>query len=319
MELQEEAMVIDQSSRSQRLPSIPICLEPDEIPSKPNFTVPFGACDCHAHIFGPVERYSLSPDRGYTPPKAGVDAYRRLLAILGFERAIIVTPGAYGTDNACTEEVLLSANGTWRGIALLDSEVDEREVERLHNAGFRGVRFNLRVNPNYASGPGTLGQLQQLADRIGSFGWHVQLALNARDLGTFAPFLSQLPIDFVVDHMGFPSISKGVVDPGFHTLLSLMQNKRCWVKLSGAYHLSNQEFPHMDVGPFARALIDIAPERLVWATNWPHTSSAHRKGKNPGTVIPNDGDLLNLLELWAPNERVRHQILVDNPTKLYFR
>ncbi|MBI3068085.1 MAG: amidohydrolase family protein [Betaproteobacteria bacterium] len=295
-------MTADRESDAVRSPEIP-CQGPDPAPRKPAMKVPRGACDCHAHIFGPPERYPYRPDRRYTPAPAGLDEYRHMLATLGLEHAVIVQPAIY-LDNRVTLDALRGSGGSWRGVALLDAGVTEREVAELHAAGFRGVRFNPRNNKEAG-----LRGLEEVAARIKPFGWHVQFHLDGRDLPELAPRLERLPVDIVIDHMGRVPPAAGVAHPGFQRLLALARDGRCWVKLSAPDRFGDPRPPYENVAPFARALVAAAPERLVWASDWPHSS---RTG-----YMPNDGELLDLLALWAPDPAVRKRILVDNPATLY--
>jgi 2-pyrone-4,6-dicarboxylate lactonase len=195
--------------------SIPNCQGPNPDPGTPSHATPPEAWDCHAHIFGPVEQYPLTPNRSYTPPEANLAAYRRMLAALGIAHAVIVQPSVYGTDNRCTGDAVVAAGGTWRGVAVVDPSVSEQELERLHAAGFRGVR----VNVLFKGGGLALDALGQLASKVAPLGWHVQLLLDGRDLVELAPRLRRLPVPIVVDHMGHMPASVGIAHAGFQTLL----------------------------------------------------------------------------------------------------
>ena len=284
--------------------AIPGCQAYNPDPGKPRLEIPPGSCDCHAHIFGPVDKYPFTPNRSYTPPEASVEAYRRMLAALGFERAVIVQPSVYGIDNRCTRDAVVASGGKWRGVAVVEPCVAEARLADLHSDGFRGVRINLLFK-----GGLQMNALEQIAHSIRALGWHVQLLLDARDLPKLAERLRELPVDFVVDHMGHMPASLGTEHPGFQTLLELLRGGRCWVKLSGAYRISANPQPYDDAVPFARALVETAPDKLVFGTDWPHPSI-----KVP---MPQDASLLDLLPVWAPDEVTRRKILVDNPARLY--
>ena len=285
--------------------SIPNCQGPNPDPGTPSPATPAEAWDCHAHIFGPVEQYPFTPKRSYTPPEANLAAYRRMLAALGIAHAVIVQPSVYGTDNRCTYEAVVAAGGEWRGVAVVDPSVSDQELERLHAGGFRGVR----VNVLFKGGGLALDALERLASKVAQLGWHVQLLLDGRDLVELAPRLRRLPAPIVVDHMGHMPTSVGVQHPGFQTLLQLVREGRCWVKLSGAYRLSAQPYPYPDVLLFARALIEADACRMVWGSDWPHPAVS--------VPIPKDVELLDLLAAWAPAEDTRHHILSENPARLY--
>jgi len=284
--------------------SIPFCQGPNPDPGTPIHSTPPEAWDCHAHIFGPVEQYPFTPNRSFTPPEAGLAAYRQMLAALDIAHAVIVQPSVYGTDNRCTFDSVTAAGGSWRGVAVVDPSVSEHELERLHAADFRGVRVNVLFR-----GGLTLDALEQLARAIAPLGWHLQLLLDCRDLVELAPRLRRLPVQIVVDHMGHMPTSAGVEHPGFQVLLQLVREERCWVKLSGAYRISAGPYPYHDVVPFARALIEADASRMVWGSDWPHPSVSG--------AIPKGAELLDLLAVWAPDTEMRRRILVENPARLY--
>lgn len=231
-------------------------------------------------------------------------AYRRMLTALGVTHAVIVQPSVYGTDNRCTLDAVSAAGGLWRGVAVVDPGIREGELERLHAAGFRGVRVNVLFK-----GGLTFDALELMARTIAPFAWHLQLLLDCRDLVELAPRLRQLPVEIVVDHMGHMPTSAGVGHPGFQILLQLVQEGRCWVKLSGAYRISDEPCPYHDVVPFARALIEADASHMVWGSDWPHPCVTGS--------IPKDAELLDLLAMWAPDADVRRRILTENPAVLY--
>jgi predicted TIM-barrel fold metal-dependent hydrolase len=284
--------------------TIPGCQGYNPDPGNPRLAIPPGSCDCHAHIFGPQNQYPYTPNRSYTPPEASIQAYRRMLRALGFERGVIVQPSVYGTDNRCTCDAVVASRGRWRGVAVVDPRVSDSVLAELHAAGFRGVRINLLFK-----GGLQLDALEQIASAVKPLGWHLQLLLDGRDLPELASRLERLPVDFVVDHMGHMPASLGTGHAGFQTLLNLLRGGRCWVKLSGPYRISSQPQPYDDVVPFARALVETAPDKLVFGTDWPHPSIT--------VPMPQDASLLDLLPAWAPDEATRRRILVENPARLY--
>jgi predicted TIM-barrel fold metal-dependent hydrolase len=284
--------------------TIPVCAAPNPDPGSPKVAVPPNAWDCHAHIFGPVELYPLIPGRTYTPPPASIQAYQRMLTALGLDRAVIVQPSVYGTDNRCTYDAVATSGRKWRGIAVVRPGTNTDELRRLHDEGFRGVRINLLFKGGLA-----MEILEQVARLIAPLGWHLQLLIDGRDLPELAPRLRRLPVHFVIDHMGHMPAKLGLAHPGFTALFALAREGNCWVKLSGAYRISAQPYPYEDVAPIAKALVEAAPERMVWGSDWPHPTEKDAK--------PNDAVLFDLLADWAPDEVTRHRILVENPTILY--
>ncbi|GGG17906.1 2-pyrone-4,6-dicarboxylate hydrolase [Caldovatus sediminis] len=280
------------------------CLPPLRAVPRPSWRGPAGSCDCHFHIFGPFDRYPLSPGRGYTPAECLIPAYRRVAEALGIERMVVVQPSIYGTDNACTldatEEFGLDHA---RAVVVIDEATDPAALAAMARRGACGVRFNA------VSGNGTpLDQLDALARRIAPLGWHLQLYTHGDTLAELAPRLAALPVPVVVDHMGGVRAADGLNGRGFQALLRLLDGGRAWVKLCG-YRISSDGPPYADVAPFARALLAAAPERCVWGTDWPHPSLDRH--------MPDDGALFDLLGGWAPDTATRRRVLVDNPAALY--
>jgi len=271
----------------------------------PKVAVPANAWDCHAHIFGPGEQYPFTPKRSYTPPPASIQAYQRMLSALGLDRAVIVQPSVYGTDNGCTYDAVSASGGKWRGIAVVDATTDKHELRRLHDAGFRGVRINLL----FKGGGLAMDILEQVAQLVAPLGWHVQLLIDGRHLPELAPRLRRLPVRFVIDHMGHMPVQLGLAHPAFKTLIALVREGNCWVKLSGAYRISDEPYPYRDVIPIAMALVEAAPEHVVWGSDWPHPSFQG--------AMPVDASLLDLLASWVPETRTRQRILTSNPAELY--
>ncbi len=281
----------------------PLCQPPNADLTPPKFVAPAGSWDCHLHIIGPADRYPLISNRSWTPDEANVEDYRRVAAALRTEHAVVVQPSVFGTDNRCTRDAILASGGKWRGVAVLDPSVSESELAAMHTAGFRGIRINVLFKGGLA-----IDALERIAAMIQPLGWHIQLLVDGRDLLELAPRLRKLRVPFVVDHMGHMPAVLGIHHPGFQMLLELAR-EGCWVKLSGAYRLSSQVHPYEDVVPFARALVEAAPSRLVWGTDWPHPAV--------NVPMPRDGDLLDLLPLWVPDANIRRRVLVDNPAELY--
>jgi predicted TIM-barrel fold metal-dependent hydrolase len=279
------------------------CQGPNPDLTPPRFVAPLGTCDCHLHIVGPSAQYPLLSNRRITPREATLEDYLRVMAALRIQHAVVVQPSFYGTDNRCTRDAILAAKGEWRGVAVIDPGIKESELVDLHQAGFRGVRINLMMG----GGPG-LDVLDRIAHRIKHLSWHMQIFVDARDLPEIAPRLRRLPVPFVVDHMGHIPAGVGIGHPGFQTLLQLAR-EGCWVKLSAAYRISAQPYPYADVVPLARTLVEAAPSRMLWGTDWPH----------PGVTVPmpRDGDLLDLLPTWVPDGGTQKRVLVDNPAALY--
>jgi predicted TIM-barrel fold metal-dependent hydrolase len=286
----------------------PLCAAPDPEPRKPRVTLPDHACDTHAHICGPIARWPYSERRVYTPPDAPLTAYRRMLDTLGVQRAVLVQPSVYGTDNHVMLAALAELGERARGVAVVEDDMPDHEIERLHEAGVRGVRVNV-VDVAEGKGVFDMAPLARLAQRIRLFGWHVEFLMHVDEFPDLAARFADFPVDIVLGHLGYMRTGKGIDDPGFQAMLSLMQQEKCWVKLTGPYRISAEPMPHRDTIPYALALLNAAPQRVIWGTDWPHVMVK--------TAMPNDGDLADLLLDWVPDAALREQVLVRNPAKLY--
>ncbi len=270
--------------------------------------LPPGATDTHMHIYD--DRF---PGREGGPPKpplpATLDDYRQLQAWLGLERTVFVQGAAYQFDNACLLDALERVNdagGAARAIAVVCPDVDEATLEDLTRRGVRGAR-----HMHLPGGAIGFGDLLAIDARVRPFGWHVIVQFNGRDMEQRAPLLEALRGDYIIDHAAkfMPPVSTD--DPAFTTLLKLIDRGNCYVKISACYETSQVGPPsYADVGKLSRALIAHAPERMLYASNWPHVSM-------PIDRQPDDGLLLDLMADWAPDEKVRQKIFVDNPARLY--
>ena len=277
----------------------------EEKPGIPRLKTPPGACDCHMHIFD--SRFPLAEKARRKEHDAPVSEYRKVQQRLGLERVVVVQPTAYGRDNRCTLEAIAALGSGARGIAVVDTSVTDAELERLTRGGIRGVRFRMLDTPELP-----WEMLGEMAARVAAFGWHIQFQMDGRYFEEREELLKGLPGTVVIEHVGKFLEPVPPSHPGFQSLLRLVDTGRCWVKLSGAYMMSKSGPPlYADIGALAKALVKRAPERLVWASNWPHPMS---RGSGP---IPDDAMLLDLLLDWAPDEKTRNRILSTNPAKLY--
>jgi 2-pyrone-4,6-dicarboxylate lactonase len=288
-------------SQAERTPTIP---GPDPDPRPPRMPFPSGACDCHSHVFGPQKAFPYLPNTAYIPPDASPQDYIRMLTALGCERAVIVQPSIYGTDNRCMVAALTSGLFDFRGVAVVDGTISDGELSTLHRAGVRGVRINLASKT-----PGLpLDQAPELAARIKPLGWHLQFFLRVGQVPLLEEVIARIPVPCVIDHFGHAPASGGLGSPEFGVLLRLARLEHVWFKLIGPYRISTQWPLYPDVAPLARALVDAAPDRCVWGTDWPHPNTAS---------MPNDGDLADALAEWLTDAGARRTVLVDNPGRLY--
>jgi len=288
-------------------PGDPPCPPPDPAPRPPSFATPRFAADCHAHTIGPAKIYPFVEDRSYTPPDAPMAAYLKVAKTLGIERTVLVQPSMHGTDNRPILDAIESVPDSgieFRAVAVVAPETSERDYLDLHRRGVRGLRLNLI----YHGGHSALDQAALFAERIKDLGWHLQVLCDVSAAKDIIGGLDRVGVPIVFDHFGHLSTANGTHDPGFRTLLAMARDGNAWVKISGAYRITRQRFPYDDVRPFAECLIDAAPHRLLWGTDWPHTVTS---------PMPNDGGMIDLLNSWMPDRKTLETILVENPERLY--
>ncbi|HEY6932014.1 MAG TPA: amidohydrolase family protein [Marmoricola sp.] len=292
------------SSATDASRHVPLCAAPYADHEPAAFSLPEGACDTHAHVVSGDPRHRLVGNRSYTPPAAPEDAYLRMLEDTGMSRGVLVQISVYGTDNHYMLQVLDRHPEQLRGIAVVDPAVETDTLVAMHDAGVRG----LRINVLFGGGVGWQA-MEELAAKIAHLGWHLQLLLDVRELPDLLPRVSRLPVPVVVDHLGHMPAELGPRHPGFQALLTLLTDHEAWVKLSGAYRIDAQapEYPAARV--LAEAVLQAAPGRVVYGSDWPHVAVPHE--------MPNTGGLRNLLATWIPDEDLRRRVLVNNPAELY--
>jgi D-galactarolactone isomerase len=271
----------------------------------PLLKAPPNACDSHMHIYDEA-RFHMPPSQRVPPTNAAVPQYRLLQKRIGTTRVVVVTPRNYATDNRATVDAIAQL-GNARGVAVLHPTVTEAELKRLHEAGVRGTRFSLG---DPATAVVTPDMIEPLSRRVAGLGWHLQLNMPGELILQLGDVLRRLPTQLVFDHLGNPPLPAGVSHPSHAFIRSLLDSGKAWVKLSGAYLNSQFPPPYPDATTIAQSFVRSAPERLVWGSDWPHPTA-------PGPSKPNDAMLFDLLLQWAPDERTRQRILVDNPQTLY--
>ena len=289
------------------------CLPPLAGITPVRFAMPPGACDSHAHVFGPYAQFPLAEDRSYTPVENPPERFIAHLDRLGFERGVLVTASSQGDDNSNVVAALRAYPQRLRAVAVVRADVSERELDDLAAAGVRGARFNLYKRDGHAvyrNGVG-IDDFVSLAPRLKARGWHAQIWAHAPDLPELAPTLLKPGLDLVVDHMGRMGAARGTGDAGFQFLCGLLRDGKAWTKISGADRNTASGPPYADIAPFAQALLAANPERVVWGTDWPHINYFE------AGQVPDDGVLANLLAQWMPDEALRTRVLVANPARLY--
>jgi predicted TIM-barrel fold metal-dependent hydrolase len=285
-------------------------LDPLASASPPTHPLPAGACDTHAHVFGPYERFPLAAERSYTPPEAPFEAYVGMLNGAGFSRGVLVHPSAYGFDRSAMLDALARAPDRLRGITVVDASVSDAELAAMHGVGVRGVRFSETSGAAGRKFAGSVGleAFDALAPRLRELGWHAQIWIECDALVEATPRLLRAGIPLVFDHMGRFDVTRGVDDAAFQRLLRLLADTGIWVKLSAPRN--SKQFPdYPDVRPFHDALVAANPDRLLWASDWPFLNMADR--------TPRVGHLVDLFDAWTSDDALRTRIMVDNPAKLY--
>jgi len=292
-------------------PSAPLCQAPDPEIRSPKIAFPAGAVDCHAHVCGPAAQFPYAQERIYTPPDASLENYNFLLHMLGVDRAVLVQPSVYGTDNKAMLAALKAQPKKFRGVAVIPTNpntLSDKELEQLNIAGVRGIRCNIVDVADQSAGL-PIQNLKALADRIKPFGWHLELLMHVNEYPNLAKTFENFPVDLVFGHFGYTHAKHGVNDAGFQGLLELLKNQQAWVKMTGPYRICDGDLPYADMRPFNDAVINANPRQLVWGSDWPHVMVKKQ--------MPHDADLCDLFGDWVADPGLRKSILVDNPCILY--
>jgi predicted TIM-barrel fold metal-dependent hydrolase len=296
-------------------------------PSTPvNFDMPSGACDCHVHIFGPQDRFPMVAKRLNTPPLALPEELVAMHRFCHYERVVVVTPSNYGTDNHATLYGMAAFPGTARGVAVIDENTTEEELNKLRACGVRGIRLGFAMASITDPGPAQKS-LKFAIDRAKAYGWHIQLYADPKLLGALKETFAAAPVTFVFDHFGGITAEFGLEQPGLADILELVRSGKAYVKIG-----PDRAWAYPDPGPrakpnyaaivpIAKAFIAANPDRIVWGTDWPHPCAVLAPGKKVTDLTPDypidDGDVLNQLPIWAPDAAIRQKILVTNPARLY--
>jgi len=285
-------------------------------PSKPRFALPPGAVDAHCHVFGPGGKFPYSPERKYTPCDASKDQLFALRDHLGFDKNVIVQATCHGADNSAMVDALLSSGNRARGVATVRRDITDKDLQAMHTAGVRGVRFNF-VKRLVDFTP--KNELLEIAARIAPLGWHVVIYFEAADLPELWDFFTSLPTTVVVDHMGRPDVSKSPDGPEFALFMKFMhEHANVWSKVScperltvsGPAALNGERHAYRDVIPFAQRIVETFPDRVLWGTDWPHP--------NLKDHMPDDGLMVDYIPLIARTATLQQKLLVDNPMRLYW-
>jgi len=278
-------------------------------PSVPQFKVPSGAVDAHCHVFGPGDQFPYAATRKYTPCDAPKEKLWALRDHLGFDRNVIVQATCHGADNRALVDALENSDGRARGVATVARDVSDAELQRLNDAGVRGVRFSfvkrlVDVLPR--------DTLTAIAERIQTLGWHLVIYVESQDLPDLYDFFTSLPTIVVFDHMARPDVTKDPQGDEFDLFIKLVsENENMWAKVSCPDRLTVTGPPeYRDVIPFAKRVVETIPDRVLWGTDWPHP--------NLKSHMPDDGKLVDYIPKIAVTRELQQKLLVDNPMRLYW-
>jgi 2-pyrone-4,6-dicarboxylate lactonase len=287
---------------------------------RPAAALPPHAADCHMHVFGPYERFPLAAERAYNVPEAPVAAHERMKQQVGLERTVFVQASGYGIDNRAMLAALHEIGGRGRGVAVVAPNTPLAELQRMHKAGVRGVRLNLYTFAGrHAGEPSTL--LRTYERLVMPLGWHLQIFCSPEALLELAPHIEHVGVPVVIDHMGLPDAALGLEQPVFQALLRLMAKHHVWVKLAGADRITQSTGRLSDAIPFMRALAQVAPDRLVWGSDWPNIGFHARQPVHGDEILRHReldaGELLDVLGEALPDAAARNAVLAGNPDALY--
>jgi predicted TIM-barrel fold metal-dependent hydrolase len=284
------------------------------------FEMPPGACDCHTHVFGPEKQFPYWSERAYTPADASISQLKQLHHLLGIERLVIVHPSPYGVDNTRSLEAIRELGNQTRGIAVIDEGTTTmREIEKLHQAGFRGARLNLETS-GVEDSLFAKNKLVKTAQLIQSFGWHVQIYSNPKLVKQLTHDIIHCAVPVVLDHFARTPIDDGLEQSFIVQLIEMLNSGNVWMKLSAPQRITDH--PDSDqMAEFTKVLIRTNQDRLVWGSDWPHSGAQPGKKRIKEEIEPfhqiNDGHALNRLNQWVKDPSILQKILVDNPAQLY--
>ena len=242
----------------------PTIAPPDPNPKTPKLKLPPLACDSHFHVFGPHRKFPYAPDRPFTPADAPKEDLFRLHDFLGFQRGVFVHSTCHGSDHSVLVDLLVAAGGRYRGVALLKVDMPAAEITRLDGAGVRGIRLHFHFA--HLGAPMPRDDMRKIIAAVAPYGWHVAMHLGGQGVVEHYNFIASVDAPVVIDHIGRVDVAEGLNGAAFSALRRLLDRGNVWVKLSGTDRITKQKYPYADAVPFARALADHAPERVVWGT-----------------------------------------------------
>jgi len=283
-----------------------LAFHPD--PKKPEHDLPVGACDSHCHVFGPETIFPFAEGSTYRPVDASKETLAERHRFLGIDRAVIVQASCHGTDNSAMLDAIASNPLKYRGVAVVSEEIDEETLSNMHTQGVRGVRFNFVKR---RGGAQPLSVYRTILAKIETLGWHVIVYFDAEDLTDLEPFLREIPVPVIIDHMGRVPVEEGVSSHAYEMLSKLMdRDEKFFTKISCPERLSKTGPPYRDVDEVAGDLLKNWPDRILWGTDWPHP--------NMKSHMPDDGQLVDRFMSICPDEGLRKKVLIETPDRLYF-
>ncbi|MCT6592519.1 amidohydrolase family protein [Pantoea dispersa] len=294
----------------------------DNFATKLKFIPPKGSCDCHVHVFDP-DHFPFAEERVYTPDSATLSDLERHLKELRMDRVVLVQPSPYGTDNRCMLNALKKlGHKKARGVAVVEDDISSDDLHILHDHGVRGLRLNMEARAGGKLSAEESGNyLKKMAGKIDSMGWHLQIYTNLHEISDLSKTISELPVPVVIDHLGKLKAEEGIQQSGFSELLTLLDSGKVYIKLSALYRVM-KDSTWQNVRPFVEALVAHEPERLIWASDWPHTMPAPGKKRTRDGIeyfYPvDDISILNAFGEWLPTAKLRNEIFVNNPARLYW-
>jgi predicted TIM-barrel fold metal-dependent hydrolase len=286
---------------------VPVIYPPNPNPKPPKMKMPAGAWDCHFHVVGPPNRFPYVHVREYLPPACPVEHYLAVAKILGFERGVVVQPTIHGFDPAVTLDAIKKSGGRLKGMIRPSPTLEKDEVKRLHDAGIRGMRVELRkLGAGFDE-----AKFKRLIDLAAQASWVVALHVEPDTIIRFADVIRRLPVQTVIENYALMDARNGVDQPAVRALIDLAQEPHIWLKTASAYRMLRKGATYEQVVPIAKRLHAATPERCIWGTDWPH----------PGVLEPGkmqvDEDLIDMLPDFIPDEINRRKLLVDNPKRLF--
>lgn len=276
-------------------------------PSKPRFTLPVGAVDAHCHVFGPQAQFPFSVKAKYLPEDAGPDMLFALRDKLGFSRNVVVQASCHGTDNSATLNAIARSDGAARGVAVVEPDISETELEGLHDGGIRAVRFNFlkRLVDNAPK-----DKFLEVAANLPA-GWHVVMYFEADILDEMRPFIDRIPVPIVIDHIGRPDVGQGPDGADMLAFRSLLDSRPdIHFKPTCPDRLDPNGNPWDAFADAVSPLVADYPDRCIWGTDWPHP--------NQQDILPDDGHLVDMIPRIAPTAELQRKLLVENPERLYW-